>query len=325
MLLCAGRRFKPGTLHIKSLIMIGKPSLSFRSSASAATFIISRIFILIVCEKSNAFIAISPTTQMNHLRIVQNQQVDSRLSLLSSISSSIKTSLKLHLMNSHPADDNIDTGEWTSLTNDDTIWHTPPPVRKRILVEGTGGIPSENEDSIIELQYTGTLLGERNLWSCNDVVQCWLGQLQGLEHLSPKFIEQDIDGNKLMDESYFTEQFCMETLGMESKVQAKKLVMAARRLTKQQVEYPSGTVFDSSGAREGTNYTFVLTKKNGGRSKVIPAIELAVRSMKVGERSRLICRSDYAYGSEGLRSSKGEVIVPPFAMLCFDLTLVNVS
>ncbi len=306
------------------MMMFGKPSLSFHSTASAAAFI-SIVFILIVCEISNAFIVISPKT-LNHPRIVQNHQVDSRLSL-SSLYSSNRISVTVHLINNHPADYDIDTGEWISLTNDDetNIRHAPPPIRKLILLEGTGGVPSENEDSIIELQYTGTLLGERNIWSCNDVVQCWLAQLQGLETLSPKFIEHDIDGNKLMDESYFTEQFCMETLGMENKVQAKKLVMAARRLTKQQVEYPSGTVFDSSDAREGTNYTFVLKKKRGGRSNVIPAMELAVRSMKVGERSKLICRSDYAYGSEGLRSSKGEVIVPPFAMLCFDLTLVNAS
>ena len=113
---------------------------------------------------------------------------------------------------------------------------------------------------------------------------------------------------------------------MENKFEAKKLVMAARRLTRQQEEYPSGNIFDSSAAREGINDTFVLkAKKQDRRTKVIPAIELAVHSVKVGERSKLICRSDYAYGSDGLRSIKGKVIAPPFAMLCFDLMLVNIS
>ena len=45
----------------------------------------------------------------------------------------------------------------------------------------------------------------------------------------------------------------------------------------------------------------------------------------MGERVVVICRSDYGYGKEGLRTSKGDVIVPPFATLCFDLTLVSAT
>ena len=95
--------------------------------------------------------------------------------------------------------------------------------------------------------------------------------------------------------------------------------MAARRLVKQKEDYPQGMEFDSSISRN-KNYTFTL-----GQGKAIQAIELAVSKMKVGERAIVICRSDYGYGSEGLRTSKGDVIVPPFATLCFDLTLVSAT
>ena len=115
-------------------------------------------------------------------------------------------------------------------------------------------------------------------------------------------------------------QIAMGTLlGFENKIQAKKLVMASRRLAKQSVDHPPGTEFDSSDAR-GANYSFVL-----GRGRVVRAMDLAVRSMRVGERSILICRSDYGYGSEGLCTTGGVVVVPPFATLRFDLTLVGTT
>ena len=114
-------------------------------------------------------------------------------------------------------------------------------------------------------------------------------------------------------------QIAMGILGFENKIQAKKLVMASRRLAKQSVDHPPGTAFDSSDAR-GANYSFVL-----GRGRVVRAMDLAVRSMRVGERSILICRLDYGYGSEGLRTTGVVVVVPPFATLRFDLTLVGTT
>ena len=92
-----------------------------------------------------------------------------------------------------------------------------------------------------------------------------------------------------------------------------------RRIAKQSIDHPPGTAFDSSDAR-GANYSFVL-----GRGRVVRAMDLAVRSMRVGERSILICRSDYGYGSEGLCTTGGVVVVPPFATLRFDLTLVGTT
>lgn len=213
--------------------------------------------------------------------------------------------------------DVADGEEWLPLVDADDEDEFPP-VCKHVMEEGGGSGAPPGAGSTVELEYTGTLLGERD-WSAMDVVECWLSNLQGLDHLTPRFLDNDIDASVLMDESSFTEEYCMQTLGIENKIQAKKLVMASKRLAKQQEDYPPGYEFDSSASR-GKNYSFVL-----GAGKVIRAMELAVSTMRVGERAMLVCRSDYAYGPEGLRTSKGDVIVPPFATLCFDLRLVSAT
>ncbi|KAL7480681.1 hypothetical protein ACHAW6_006346 [Cyclotella cf. meneghiniana] len=190
------------------------------------------------------------------------------------------------------------------------------PVRKIVTDEGTGDTPQCG--STVEIEYIGTLVGEKH-WSSDDVVSCWLSQLQGLSDLSQLFLDQDIDGSMLLDETRFTEDYCVQELGISNKINAKKLIMAARRISKQQEEHEPGHVFDSSTTR-GKNFSFVL-----GGGKAIKAIDLAVSSMKVGEQAKLVCRSDYAYGSEGLRSTKGDTIVPPFATLHFDLKLISAT
>jgi hypothetical protein len=73
-----------------------------------------------------------------------------------------------------------------------------------------------------------------------------------------------------MDETKFTEDFCTNELDISNKIQAKKLVMAARRIAKQQKDHQAGSEFDSSHKR-GKNFSFVL-----GRGKVIKAMDLAV-------------------------------------------------
>ena len=185
-------------------------------------------------------------------------------------------------------------------------------MKKLVLEEGNGELPTDG--SSVEIEYTGTLVGEKD-WSAQDVADCWLSQLQGLDHLKAEFIQNNIDFALLSDTNVFTEEFCTTTLGISNKIQAKKLLMARNRLTKSQDEHPAGTVFDSSAER-GKNFTFNLGKG------AIKAIDLAVRSMLVGERASVVCRSDYGYGSEGLRSSKGDVMVPPFSTLNFELKRV---
>lgn len=108
----------------------------------------------------------------------------------------------------------------------------------------------------------------------------------------------------------------MEGVGVSNKMHRKKLVMSASRLQKQAVEFPAGTEFDSS---QGSGpFRFIL-----GQNKVIKAWEAAVATMAVGEKAEIKCRFDSAYGADGFRKRSGEVIIPPFATLIFQLNRVE--
>ena len=112
-----------------------------------------------------------------------------------------------------------------------------------------------------------------------------------------------------------------ETLGVANKIQCKKLVMAAKRLAKERDEYQTGEdlEFDSS-ERLGKPFTFPL-----GKNKAIQAMDMAVATMTLGEKCEIISRCDYAYGKEGLRTPKGDMRIPPFATLKFELELISIE
>lgn len=186
-------------------------------------------------------------------------------------------------------------------------------VKKRVIEQGEGHVAQDK--SVVEVEYRGTLVGERD-WTVQDVVDCWLSNQQGLDHFKDAFVERQIDGSKLLDANFFTEEFVTTELQVSNKLQCKKLVMASRRLAKQQEEYPIGTEFDSSKERGPFRFTL-------GEGRVIRACELAVATMKQGERALVVCRADYGYGSEGLRKRNGHVVVPPFSSLCFNMTLLK--
>lgn len=196
--------------------------------------------------------------------------------------------------------------DWISLTADNA-------VRKRVLEEGSGTeIASPGQTA--EIDYIGTL-GDID-WDVEGVIDCWLTEQQGLDGLADIFREQDLDAVKLMDPTFFTEDFVAETFGLSNKIQIKKLVMAAKRLAKAANEYPAGHQFDANS--EGDPFTFVIGKK-----KVIRGMDLAVASMKEGEHAEIVCRADYAYGKEGYRKANGDVMVPEYATLCFDIKLLK--
>lgn len=212
-----------------------------------------------------------------------------------------------------------------------------PTVRKRILQEGIGDPPlPQSTNCQVSIDYSGRLASLHDgteYWTPQDVIECWLSEQQGLlpfvDTLKDAFLEHDIDSTKLMDtEHVFTEDFVTNTLGISNnKIACKKLVMAAKRLSQERQEHQSSTVgrvFDSSQQRGGRPYSFSLDPKQK-HNKAIPAVALAVQSMKVGERCQILTRCDYAYGKEGLRTSKGDVLIPPFATLIFDLTLLEIQ
>jgi FKBP-type peptidyl-prolyl cis-trans isomerase 2 len=183
-------------------------------------------------------------------------------------------------------------------------------VRKLVLQEGSGASPIDG--SMIDMKYKGTLVGEK-CWTAQDVADCWLREIQGMTMLTDTFVALDLDYKKVVDPEYFTEAFVQDSLGLSNKIQCKKLVMAAKRLAKIRDEFPINCLFD-----EKDTFPFELGKK-----RIIRGMELGVRSMKVGEISKLVVRSDFAYGAEGLRKSSGAIMVPPFATLCFEIELLS--
>ncbi|XP_051168490.1 peptidyl-prolyl cis-trans isomerase Fkbp12 [Leptopilina boulardi] len=76
----------------------------------------------------------------------------------------------------------------------------------------------------------------------------------------------------------------------------------------------NGTKFDSSRDR-GLPFKFKI-----GKGEVIKGWDEGVAQMSVGQRARLICSPDYAYGSTGHPG-----VIPPNAELTFDVELIRVE
>ncbi|XP_065843218.1 peptidyl-prolyl cis-trans isomerase FKBP1B-like isoform X2 [Oscarella lobularis] len=74
----------------------------------------------------------------------------------------------------------------------------------------------------------------------------------------------------------------------------------------------NGTKFDSSRDR-GKPFQFKI-----GLGQVIPGWDEGVATMSLGERAKLTCSPDYAYGSKGFSG-----VIPPNATLIFDVELLS--
>lgn len=75
-----------------------------------------------------------------------------------------------------------------------------------------------------------------------------------------------------------------------------------------------GKVFDSSRTR-GKPFKFTV-----GQGEVIRGWDEGVPQMSVGQRAKLVCSPDYAYGSRGHPG-----VIPPNATLTFDVELLKVE
>jgi len=75
-----------------------------------------------------------------------------------------------------------------------------------------------------------------------------------------------------------------------------------------------GSKFDSSRDR-GVPFKFKI-----GKGEVIKGWDQGVAQMSVGQRAKLICSPDFAYGSRGHPG-----IIPPNATLIFDVELLKVE
>jgi len=75
-----------------------------------------------------------------------------------------------------------------------------------------------------------------------------------------------------------------------------------------------GTVFDSSRTRNSP-FQFRI-----GVGQVIRGWDEGVAKMSVGQRARLTCSPDFAYGDRGYPG-----IIPPGSVLVFDVELLGIS
>ncbi|XP_055917398.1 peptidyl-prolyl cis-trans isomerase Fkbp12 [Eupeodes corollae] len=76
----------------------------------------------------------------------------------------------------------------------------------------------------------------------------------------------------------------------------------------------NGTKFDSSRDR-GKPFKFTI-----GRGEVIRGWDEGVKQLSLGQRAKLVCSPDYAYGSRGHPG-----IIPPNSTLTFDVELLKVE
>lgn len=76
----------------------------------------------------------------------------------------------------------------------------------------------------------------------------------------------------------------------------------------------NGETFDSSRTR-GKPFRFTV-----GQGEVIRGWDEGVPQMSVGQRAKLVCTPDYAYGSRGHPG-----VIPPNATLNFDVELLKVE
>ncbi|KAL7543870.1 hypothetical protein ACHAWF_007472 [Thalassiosira exigua] len=202
----------------------------------------------------------------------------------------------------------VDVDGWTSLTDDGGA--------KMRLVSSSSSSSSPSADhpvagkDDVTVEYVGTV-AERN-WSAEDAVACWLPD-RGLSSLAPELFRAfDLNERKLTSPK-FDRKFVVEGLGVRKEGKIDNLLEAAKELGETKKTHRPGTVFDKN------RFTFRL-----GKGMAVEAFELALPKMRPGDTASLVARSDYAYGRNGAKAG-GKVLVPPYATVSFDLTLVEIK
>jgi len=196
--------------------------------------------------------------------------------------------------------------EWTSLTDDGGV---------KMQVISDGGVTEGQIENLrgkdVTVEYIGSIAARD--WGVEDVIACWLPD-QGLPSLAPELFRAfGIDSKRLTNSTKFSVKFIREGLGILKDAKQTTLFEAAQDLKRSEQTHMYGTIFDKN------QFTF-----RPGKGQVIRAFDLAITKMKIGQTVSLVARSDYAYGSKGLRVM-GNVLVPPYATVQYNVTLVEVK
>jgi len=214
-------------------------------------------------------------------------------------------------------EEQVEVEQWTSLGDDGG-------VKMRVIsspTESSSSSSSYEEEPLdftgkdVTVEYIGTIVPRS--WSVDDIKQCWLPD-QGLSSLAPELFDAfDLNYTKLTNAKKFTKKFIREGLGVTKEAKVDNLLQSVEELAKYEKRTydPSlGTVFDKN------RFTFRL-----GKGMSIKAFDLCVGEMRgVGESVSVVARCDYAYGKRGLRVG-GKVLVPPYATVQYDVTLVDIQ
>ena len=226
----------------------------------------------------------------------------------------ISTRRQRHLQTSIAAKKFNDIGSaqevdgWTSLTDDGG-------VKLKVISSSSPDVGSAEKIDLrgkdVTVEYIGSIAA-RN-WNVQDVIDCWLPD-QGLPSLAPELFEAfEIDGKRLTNPKKFSVKFIKEGLGILKDAKQTTLFEAAQDLKRSEQSHMEGTVFDKN------QFSF-----RPGKGQVIQAFDLAIAEMKVGQTVSIVARSDFAYGSKGLRVG-GKVLVPPYATVQYDVTFIEVK
>ena len=135
------------------------------------------------------------------------------------------------------------------------------------------------------------------------------------QHTDVEMVEQQII------KSYLKEEINIRLVGgvyvqsQESDITGKPIQKGMTLQLKYTGSFLTGNVFDSTFTHQTFEYVY------GTPNQVIEGFDHALKTMKTGEKAKIIIPSQFAFGEDG--SSTG--IVPPYSTVVYNLEILNIN